>query len=230
MKNKNFAYSIIALALSVIHVIVSIVMILRLPESIPTHFDIHWVCDGMGSRWTLLLTASLPLIAALVSLPCTAKAKEPLRKLTGMTFLIVTGYLIVLWWLVYPVSAKMVTIGEEIDPQALQWVLPLLYSLLFVVIGNYLPIFPPNKGLGLRVSWTLNNPQCWRVTHRFAGRLWVITGLLMSVIVLIAALAHVGSMLWVYILFFEMMAVNIVVPCIYAYMHKDDGKETAAAK
>jgi uncharacterized membrane protein len=109
-------------------------------------------------------------------------------------------------------------------------VLPLLYSLLFVVIGNYLPIFPPNKGLGLRVSWTLNNPQCWRVTHRFAGRLWVITGLLMSVIVLIAALAHVGSMLWVYILFFEMMAVNIVVPCIYAYMHKDDGKETAAAK
>jgi cell division septal protein FtsQ len=65
----------------------------------------------MGSRWTLLLTASLPLIAALVSLPFTAKAKEPLRKLTGMTFLIVTVYLIVLWWLVYPVSAKMVTIG-----------------------------------------------------------------------------------------------------------------------
>ena len=107
MKNKNFAYSIIALALSVIHVIVSIVMILRLPESIPTHFDIHWVCDGMGSRWTLLLTASLALIAAL---------------------------------------------------------------------------------------------------------------------------AHVGSMLWVYIVFFEMMVVNIAVPCIYAYIHKDDVKETAAAK
>jgi uncharacterized membrane protein len=230
MKTNKYTFSIIALALSVLHLIISIVMILRLPEIVPTHFDMNWVCDGMGSRWHLLIISALPLVAALTSIPFIAKAKPQLQKLTGITMLIVTGYLILMWWLIYPVSAKMVTLGEEIDPQALQWALPLLYSLIFVLVGNYLPIIPPNNGLGLRVGWTLNNPQCWRVTHRFAGRLWVITGLLMSVIVVIAALVQQGGKLWVYIIFFEMMVVNIAVPCIYAYIHKDDGTQAAGTK
>ena len=70
MKNKNFAYSIIALALSVIHVIVSIVMILRLPESIPTHFDLQGNPNNYGSRMALLFIAGGGTLVTVVLLVC----------------------------------------------------------------------------------------------------------------------------------------------------------------
>ena len=49
--------------------------------------------------------------------------------------------------------------------------------------------------------------------------------LLMAAVICICLLLHVNlGKLWVYILLFEMMFVNIIVPCVYAWMHKDDGK------
>ena len=54
-------------------------------------------------------------------------------------------------------------------------------GLLFVVIGNYLPKCKRNYTLGIKVKWTLANEENWNATHRFAGKVWVLGGLLMMI-------------------------------------------------
>ena len=46
-------------------------------------------------------------------------------------------------------------------------------GLLFVIVGNYLPKVKPNRTIGIRVVWTLQDEENWNATHRFSGKIWV---------------------------------------------------------
>mgnify|MGYP000573868704 FL=1 len=45
-------------------------------------------------------------------------------------------------------------------------------GLLFVIVGNYLPKVKPNRTIGIRVVWTLQDEENWNATHRFSGKIW----------------------------------------------------------
>lgn len=51
-------------------------------------------------------------------------------------------------------------------------------GLLFVIVGNYLPKVKPNRTIGIRVVWALQDEENWNATHRFSGKIWVAAGLL----------------------------------------------------
>ena len=51
-------------------------------------------------------------------------------------------------------------------------------GLLFVIVGNYLPKVKPNRTIGIRVVWALQDEENWIATHRFSGKIWVAAGLL----------------------------------------------------
>lgn len=55
-------------------------------------------------------------------------------------------------------------------------ILCLIMGIGFILIGNYMPKAKPNRTFGLRIKWTLASDENWTKTHRFSGRLWVITG------------------------------------------------------
>ena len=221
-KNEALTISIVSMVLSVMHLIASVIALSKLPAEVPMHFNIEWICDGVGSPWSLLCIAVLPLIASIFTL-CWLRFKKdaPHPKLVAMLMLLMSLYLASLLWMSYPSMRSGVKIGDQIDPHGFAGNLALLYSLMFIALGNYMPIIQPNKCLGLRVSWTLNNEQCWRVTHRFAGRLWVVTGIINCLIVLITFLTHHAGDLWLLIVLGEMLANDIIVPIIYAWKHKD---------
>jgi len=54
------------------------------------------------------------------------------------------------------------------------------YSIIamFLILGNYLGNLRSNYFIGIRVPWTLENEEVWNLTHRFAGKLWVISSLI----------------------------------------------------
>ena len=160
---------------------------------------------------------------AALSLPLTLKMQkhEQNRKPAAVMMLIITGYCIAINWIVMLAFGSKVQLGETYEKPVLGWALPLVFSAMFVAMGNYLPILRQNNGLGLRIKWTLENEQCWKLTHRFAGKLWVITGLLLTAVSIIAAVIGLESGIWILVLLFEMFVVNVAVPCIYAYMHRE---------
>ena len=55
-------------------------------------------------------------------------------------------------------------------------------GLLLAAIGNYLPKCQPNYTVGIRLPWTLADEANWRKTHRLAGPVWVIGGLVIAVL------------------------------------------------
>ena len=51
-------------------------------------------------------------------------------------------------------------------------------SLLFIVIGNYLPKIKQNNTIGIRIVWTLQDEENWNAAHSFSGRIWGTSGIL----------------------------------------------------
>ena len=58
------------------------------------------------------------------------------------------------------------------------WTLALM-GILFTAIGNYLPKTKMNHTIGIKVSWAYTSEENWAATHRFAGKVWVIGGIVM---------------------------------------------------
>jgi hypothetical protein len=56
-----------------------------------------------------------------------------------------------------------------------------LLSAAFIIIGNYLPKTKRNRTIGIKIKWTLESDDNWYATHRFAGKIWVICGIVMLV-------------------------------------------------
>lgn len=219
MNKTEKSIFIAALLLGIINLAASIVYILQLPEQIPAHYDIHWICDGYGSRWMAMLISPLALIAALfVPLSLKMQKNELNRKPAAIFMLIMSCYCAAINWIVlYMFGHSHVQIGEKIEKPMVGWALPLLFAGLFIAMGNYMPTLRPNSGIGIRVKWTMENEQVWKLTHRFAGKLWVVIGLLLTAACIAAILCKAEMGILALIVFFEVLVVSVVVPCIYAW-------------
>ena len=91
-----------------------------------------------------------------------------------------------------------------------QIIVPLLIGLLMVIIGNWLPKCKQTYTLGIKLPWTLENEDNWNRTHRFAGPVWVVCGLVIMLCSLIG-----GAFLWVMLAAFLVM---IFAPTVYSYL------------
>jgi uncharacterized membrane protein len=58
-------------------------------------------------------------------------------------------------------------------------------GIALVILGNYLPKLKSNWFVGVRTPWTLSSEVSWHLTHRLAGRLFVMAGALDIVIALV---------------------------------------------
>ena len=86
---------------------------------------------------------------------------------------------------------------------------PIFVGILFTVIGNFLPKTKQTYTIGIRVPWTLNSEENWNKTHRMAGYLWVVCGILF----IASAFLPESEILYIILL-----CVIIFVPIIYSYV------------
>ena len=98
-------------------------------------------------------------------------------------------------------------LGVEFSPVG--WTLVPL-GLMFAIIGNYLPKTKMNYTIGIKVVWAYSSEENWNATHRFAGKIWVIGGILMA---LSGFLPH----LWAIGVMFGAIAVLCIIPIVYSW-------------
>jgi uncharacterized membrane protein len=60
-------------------------------------------------------------------------------------------------------------------------VVPVGIGALLVIIGNFMGKVTTNYFAGIRTPWTLADPEVWLRTHRFAGKVLVIAGMVSAV-------------------------------------------------
>ncbi|AVX20971.1 MULTISPECIES: SdpI family protein [Carboxydocella] len=146
----------------------------RLPDPLPTHWNMRGEVDGymskpLGVGFPLALNLGIYLL--LVSLPALdPKAKiEKFQQVLDMVRLFIHGLLTVIF-----VIALLNSLGYAIPVDK---TVPALISLLFIFLGNYLGKLRPNYFIGIRTPWTLENEQVWQKTHRVSGPVWMGAGL-----------------------------------------------------
>ncbi len=182
----------------------------KLPESMP----IHWGVNGEADRWSSKPFAVfvLPLLILALHGVCIFASRKDFRnkkqspKMMGLVLWICPLLSVMANSLTYAVA-----LGKEIN---VLFVVSLTMGALFVLIGNYLPKCQQNRMVGIRIIWTLKNEANWNATHRFAGKVWVIGGLLLMA----SSLLPYSILPWAMI---TLLVVFIGLPVLYSYrFHK----------
>ena len=178
----------------------------KLPNSFTTHWGADGVVDGTSGKWFVVF--GIPAIFLVINLLCAfctyfdKNNREKNQKAMGVVFWIMPMLSVLINCIVYK--------STESDGTDLLWIFSIIFGGLFMVMGNYMPKVAKNRTLGIKIRWTLSNEENWNKTHRLAGRIWVVGGVLMLATAFLPMKWAVGILL-------AIMFVIIIVPFGYSY-------------
>ena len=205
MMKANKKTLIITSIVTILPVLIGIICWNRLPDVMATHFGFNNEANGFSSK--AFAVFGLPLILlAVLWVGAFVTAHDPKRqnispKMFSLMLWIAPVISLVAAATIYPVN-----LGYELD---ISFFIELLVGLMFIIIGNYLPKARQNYTIGIKIPWTLANEENWNRTHRLAGYLWMICGILMILI----SLTRFVPAEWLVGIFLIM----VLVPCIYSF-------------
>lgn len=188
-----------------------------LPDAIPVHWNINGKVNGWQSKETL--PGFLAMISGIgVVVYCLLrflKKIDPKRsaQLNEKTAVKVGIGIIVTLTAIQIVTLSSASTGFNITQGVL-----IIISLFFAFLGNVMYNIKPNYFIGLRLPWTLEDPENWRLTHRLAGILWFIGGLLCAVLSIILSPRTLSP------IFFSIVITLVVIPAGYSFILFRKGK------
>ncbi len=180
----------------------------HLPEQMVTHWGADGNPDGFMGRAAAVFL--MPLLLLAIHWVCVlATAKDPKNqdqnhKVFGIIFWITPTISLVTNGMVYAIALGYTPRMEQI--------ILILLSVTLLFIGNYLPKCKQNFTIGIKIKWTLANEENWNATHRFAGKAWVIGGLLLIPCICLPR----SVFLWLLI---PLFAVIVLLPLLYSYLY-----------
>lgn len=177
----------------------------QLPEEIPTHFNLLGQADGYNHKMSAIF--GLPTLMLLMHwLLLFIMIKDPKSSnISSKIQLLIYGII------PFVSCLSMISIyGESLGYSMMSGILAQIFmGVLMIVIGNYLPKTRKNYIIGIRLPWTLESDKNWRKTHRLAGKIWVLGGLLLFL--------NSFVQLYVYWVFFLTLFFVVIIPSVYSY-------------
>ena len=177
----------------------------QLPEEIPTHFNLLGQADGYNHKMsaifglpTLMLLMHWLLLFLMIKDPKSSNISSKIQ--------------VLIYWIIPFVSClSMISIfGESLGYSMIGGLLAQIFmGVVMIVIGNYLPKTRRNYIIGIRLPWTLESDKNWRKTHRLAGKIWVLGGLLLFL--------NSFVQIYVYWVFFLTLLLVVLMPGVYSY-------------
>ena len=178
-------------------------------NAFPNEAKLYWN-EGFGGGFGPVLTSAivLPLVLLVIYWLCAfissidnrgvSQSPKVIRTVLWMVPVISLYANIVLW---------AVTLGLKIN---IVMVSCILFGVIFIIIGNYMPKCTQNRTVGIKIAWTLANRENWTRTHRLSGIVSVVAG----IAVLIAAFLPMAVAI---VIFFAAILSVAFVPMIYSY-------------
>lgn len=202
---KHNKYKIIVSSLvTILPLFIGLILWNKLPDKIVTSFGWYGEANGYNSR--AFAVFGLPLILLLVNLICIiATSADPRRKniSNGMFSLVIS---------IVPLCS--VICGVCIYGNAMGYVLKvenimsIFIGVLFIVLGFILPRCKQNYTIGIKLPWTLHDEDNWNKTHKLAGKVWIIGGVVMVFVGLLQSK----------VLFFSVIAALVLIPTVYSFL------------
>ena len=205
MLKANRKTLIIASIVTVLPALIGILCWDRLPDVMATHFGINNEADGFSSK--AFAVFGLPaVLLAILWLVAFVTSNDPKRQNISPKMFTLGLWIAPVLSLVIAATMYPVNLGYAVD---IPFFAELLLGLLFIIVGNYLPKARQNYTIGIRIPWTLANEENWNRTHRLAGYLWMICGVLMILLCLTRLLPAPWTV--------GLLLIMVLVPCGYSY-------------
>ena len=177
----------------------------QLPNQIPIHFNVAGQANNFQSK--PLAVFGLPVFLLLVHLFVIFMiGRDPKNRTMNEKMIKV------IYWLIPIVSLSVFyliyskALGSTTNPSIF---VSALLGLIFVMMVNYMPKLKVNHTVGIRLPWTLQSEDNWHKTHRLAGKLWVVGGL---ILLLESGLQFAAP----YVMGIVILAI-VLIPILYSY-------------
>jgi uncharacterized membrane protein len=190
-------------------VLFSLAVYSRLPEEVP----VHWAFSGEPNRFGSRLEGAFLIPAMMIALfaimqwyPSRDPRAANIAKFRGAYDTVVTATIALLSGL--HVLALGNALGWRVDIPKVGMV---ALGLMFILLGNLMPLVRSNFIFGIRTPWTLSSDAVWTRSHRLGGYAKVVAGIITIVAGFVAQ--PVG-----YIVALASLLLSSVVPIIYSYI------------
>ena len=181
----------------------------ELPDMMATHWGVSNEPNGYSSK--AMAVYGIPLIMLAMQWFMLFITELDIKKINhSMKMMQLVLWIIPVINLLVSVITYAYALGIELNVGF--WVLFFL-GILFTVIGNYLPKCRQNWTMGIKLPWTLSDAENWNYTHRLAGPVWMVGGILMTVGSFFSKHAVVAYGIVVVIL------LMVAVPTVYSYLY-----------
>ena len=172
MKNKK--YWLITSAITLVPILLGLLLWNRLPDRLPTHFGVDGAADGWSGKGFAVFGIPLMMLGFHIVIFFATRLDKQNRGHNEKVMNLVG--------LIFPVMSIVNSViiyahAMELELNLSMLLFPML-GLLFIAVGNWLPKIKQNSTLGIKIKWTLYNEENWNRTHRFAGFVWVIGGVI----------------------------------------------------
>lgn len=203
MKKKIDLLTIITTLICLLPMILSALVYNKLPAQIAIHFNAAGAPDNFAPR--IVAAFGLPILMAALNIinhfmlnsdPKKMNASQSIRIIAKWSICIISV-------IIMPITLFM-AMGFNIP---IGIIVPAIVSILIIALGNYLPKSKQNFTVGIRLPWTLSSEENWNKTHRLAGFVWVLCGLIMLI----------TSFFQNVPLFMILIIIIVIVPAVYSY-------------
>ena len=184
MLKENKMTLIISSIVAILPTLIGVYYWNRLPDVMATHFGVDNQANGFSSKFVAVF--GIPLLCLLTLwIGAVLTANDPRKQNISPKMYSLGLWIAPIVSLIAAATIYPVNLGYAID---ISFIGGLTFGMLLIIIGNYLPKVRQNYTIGIKLPWTLANVENWNGTHRFAGYLWVICGILIVILSLLSAL------------------------------------------
>ena len=189
----------------------------KLPEVVPTHFDMDGVANGWSHKYILIILAVglgvgfYLLMLALPALDPSKNIKKMGSKYYNLRFLLTIFTTILTTFILYTSNG-----GTFKNPNLIL----MFIGVFLAILGDFMKTVKPNHFIGIRTPWTMASDHTWKKTHQLGGPIWVVGGIIIAVLPFIPPLK--SSITMVMLILIAIMALVPTVYSYFVYKNEDD--------
>lgn len=197
---------IITSVIILLPMLIGLILWNRLPEELVTHWGADNEPNGYSSRAFTVFGMPLLMLALQWLCICAVMADPKGRNIAAAKLLPLVLWIIPAVQVAVFAAIYGFALGAELN---VGFICCALMGVLYIVMGNYLPKTRQNYSIGIKIAWTLNDEGNWRATHRLAGWVWMIGGVIVLVCSPLANVFVLGAV----------TLALVIIPVVYSYIY-----------
>jgi len=199
---------ILPISLIVLEILISVFLYSKLPSSIPSHWNIRgeidaWTCKKFTVIFFPAFTIGIYLL--MTFLPLIDPLKKNYFSFTKPYFWFKT--LFVIFFVAIYIFSLWAAMGNEANIN--YFMIPAI-SILFIVMGIFLPQIKKNYFMGIKTPWTLESEEVWDRTHKLGGKCFIVGGIIFLSGLLIQDNGFTAVIIAI--------SITALIPIIYSYL------------